>query len=184
MKRIFIAVEIEPGATLLQLISALKTGLKNDNIKWVNTDNIHLTLSFLGDTEEEMIRSVSNMLKERCEGYGKFELVIEGLGIFRNLADPRVLWTGIKPSGELVRLNEVIKNGLKQTGTKIEDRPFNPHITLGRIKSVRDNILLASLLEKYHHSEMQRIFIDKVVLFESILLNTGPVYEPISIFKL
>jgi RNA 2',3'-cyclic 3'-phosphodiesterase len=94
MKRIFIAVEIDPGATLLKMISALKTGLKNDNIKWVNPNNIHLTLSFLGDTEEEMIRSVSNMLKERCEGSGKFELVIEGLGIFRNLDDPRVLWTG------------------------------------------------------------------------------------------
>jgi RNA 2',3'-cyclic 3'-phosphodiesterase len=184
MKRIFIAIKIEPGETLSGMIYALKTGLRKDDIKWTNPGNIHITLSFLGDTEEEMIRAVSTMLKEKCEGFGKFELIIKGSGVFKSLAEPRVIWTGIEPSPELVHLNELIKNGLKNTGIRIEDRPFNPHLTLGRIKSIKDKNVLKSVLDKYQNLEIQKTVIDEVILFESILLNTSPVYKPISKYKL
>lgn len=184
MKRIFIAVKIEPGKTLSGMISSLKSGLRNENIKWTNPENIHITLSFLGDTEEEMINAVSAMLKEKFEGFGKFELVIKGSGVFKSLADPRVIWTGIEPSPGLISLNEAILNGLKNTGIKIENRPFNPHLTLGRIKTVKDKNVLKSLLEKYRNSEIQKTIIDEVILFESILLNTGPIYKPIGKYRL
>ena len=166
------------------MISSLKSGLRNENIKWTNPENIHITLSFLGDTEEEMISAVNTMLKEKCEGFGKFELVIKGSGVFKSLADPRVIWTGIELSPGLIRLNEVIKDGLKKTGIRIEDRPFNPHLTLGRIKTVKDKNVLKSLLDKYQNLEIQKTVTDEVILFESILLNTGPIYKPIGKYKL
>jgi 2'-5' RNA ligase len=97
MKRIFIAVKIEPGEILLKMISSFKTGLSNENIKWTNTDNIHITLSFLGDTEESQIIAINEILMVKCEGFGQFDLVLKGTGVFKSQGDPRVIWAGIEP---------------------------------------------------------------------------------------
>ena len=81
---------------------------------------------------------INKMLKRVCEGSGEFEMIIKGAGVFKNLKDPRVIWTGIEHSEKLNKLNESIKPGLKDAGIILEDRTFNPHLTLGRIKSIKD----------------------------------------------
>jgi 2'-5' RNA ligase len=154
--------------------------LSNESIKWTNPDNIHITLSFLGDTEENLIDRIKIMLKEKCEGSGKFELIIRGSGLFRNLNDPRIIWIGIEPSEKLIRLNNFILKGLKELGVNTEERPFNPHVTIGRIKHLNDKETLVALMEKYQDSEIQRTRVIEVILFESILLQSGPVYKPIT----
>jgi 2'-5' RNA ligase len=184
MKRIFIALKVEAGESFLRIISSLKSELSNESIKWTNPDNIHITLAFLGDTEDEKIKIIRAMLKVICEGFGKFELIIKGSGVFKSLIDPRVIWTGIEPSEKLMQLNDLIMNGLKDAGTKIEDRPFKPHLTLGRIKYLKDNSLLKTFMEKYQNADIQKIQVKEVILYESTLLQAGPVYEPISKFKL
>lgn len=184
MRRIFIALKVDPDETLIKMISSLKSGLGNENIKWTNPENIHVTLAFLGDTEEEMIKIISEMLKGACKGSGTFELIIKGSGIFKNMNDPRVIWTGIEPSHELKELNEVIVKGLKNAGIKIEERIFNPHLTLGRIKFIKDKNVLKALLEQYQNTEIQIVPVSEVILYESILLQTGPVYKPIGKYKL
>lgn len=184
MKRIFIAVKVEVSETLLKMISSLKSGLGSESIKWTNPDNIHITLAFLGDTEEEKIKIISAMLKAKCEGFGTFELILRGSGVFKNMSDPRVIWTGIEPSEKLMQLNDYIKNGLEDAGTKIEDRPFKPHLTLGRIKFLKTGNALKELIEKYRDTEIQKVPVNEVILYESILLQSGPVYKPLSKFKL
>jgi 2'-5' RNA ligase len=180
MKRIFIALKVEAGENLLMMISSLKSGLSTDLIKWTNPDNIHITITFLGDTEEEMIKSICSMLNEKCKGSGKFELIIKGAGIFRNIKDPRIIWTGIEPSGRLIHLNEIIMNGLKELDVIMEFRAFNPHLTIGRIKHLNDKETLKSLIEQFQNSEMQIIPVNEVILYESILLQSGPVYKPLT----
>jgi 2'-5' RNA ligase len=184
MKRIFIAVKVEAGETLLRMISSLKSGLSSESIKWTNPDNIHITLAFLGDTEEEKIKVISAMLKGKCKGSGKFELIIKGSGVFKNLSDPRVIWTGIEPSEKLMHLNYCIMNGLKVAGISIEDRPFKPHLTLGRIKYLKAGNALKELIEKYRDTEIQIVPVNEVILYESILLQSGPVYKPLGKYKL
>jgi RNA 2',3'-cyclic 3'-phosphodiesterase len=184
MKRIFIAVKVEVGEILLRMISSLKTGLKGENIKWTNQDNIHITLAFLGDTEEGKIKVISSVLMERCEGFGKFDLTIKGSGVFKNLDDPRIIWIGIDPSEKLMLLNDLIMNGLKDTNIKIENRPFKPHLTLGRIKYLNNKVALKTIIENYQDKEVQKLPVNEVILYESILLQSGPVYKPLSIFKL
>ena len=76
MKRIFIALEVEAGETLLKLMSSLKSGLNKDIIKWTSPGNIHITLAFLGDTDENLIKPISLMLNKQCTGSGKFELIL------------------------------------------------------------------------------------------------------------
>ena len=180
MKRIFIAVKIEPGETLLKMISSLKAGLTNESIKWTIPENIHITLAFLGDTDERQIIKISSMLKDKCKGSGEFDLLIKGAGIFKNLSDPRVIWTGIEPSDSLINLFNSIKSGLSEEGVRLENRPFNPHLTLGRIKYLKDKELIKRLIEKYQNREIQKLAVNEVILYESILLHSGPVYKPLS----
>ena len=184
MKRIFIALKVEAEEPLLVMISSLKSGLSKDIIKWTSPDNIHITLAFLGNTEEKNIKNIGSMLKEKCIGSGKFELVLKGLGVFRNMSDPRIIWTGLEHSEKLIHLNNIIMSGLNDLDIKMEDRPFNPHLTIGRIKHINDREILKSLIEKFENSEMQLIPVDEVILYESILFPTGAVYKPLVKFNL
>lgn len=184
MRRIFIAVRIEPQSTLTGMISEFMSALKDDRIKWTEPVNFHVTLAFLGETEEGRIKEVTKMLGRVCPGSGVFELLIKGAGIFKSINDPRVLWTGIGPSEELNALFESVKNGLKDAGIMLEDRKFNPHITLGRIKSIKDNGRLKSIIAGYQNLEIQKQEISEVILYESILLASGPVYKPLCKFDL
>ena len=90
-----------------------------------------------------------------------------------------IIWTGIEPNGKLSDLNNLIVNGLKGLNIKMENRPYNPHLTLGRIKHLNDKEVLRSLLEQFQNSEIQIVQVDEVILYESILLPTGPVYKPL-----
>jgi 2'-5' RNA ligase len=184
MKRIFIALKVEAGETLLNMISSLKSGLINDTIRWTTIDNIHITLVFLGDTEDNVTEEIRLMLKEKCKGAGKFNLHLKGCGIFRGMNDPRIIWTGVGPSDDLTALNKTIQYGLKQIGIKLEDRPYNPHLTLGRIKRISDIKNLKTLVGQFRESEIQVVPVNEVILYESILLQSGPVYKPLEKFSL
>jgi len=184
MKRIFIALKVEAEEPLLAMVSSLKSGLNKDIVKWINPDNIHITLAFLGNTEEKIIKNIGSMLKEKCSGSGKFELILKGLGVFRNLSDPRIIWTGIEHSEKLMHLNNIIMGGLNDLDIKTEDRKFNPHLTIGRIKHLNDKESLNILIKRFENSEMQIVLVYEVILYESILFPTGAVYKPLAKFKL
>lgn len=184
MKRIFIAVRIEPGEELLKMISSLKTALKNESIKWTETSNIHITLVFLGDNEDNRIKEIDAILSGICSGFGSFDLILRGAGIFRNLRDPRIIWAGIDNSKELTDLNRSISVKLRETGTHLEERTFNPHLTLGRIKRINDTRELSDLIENYKDKEIQRLRVSEIILFESVLRPEGPVYKPLGRYSL
>lgn len=177
MKRLFIAVKADPGGDLLRMFSSLKAALAAENIKWVDTANLHLTLAFLGDTDEKRISRLQRMLEEKCSGFGIFDFTLTGTGVFKNFRDPRVIWVGVRSQERLTMLYNLIKEGLKNIGFELEDRSFSPHLTLGRIKLCRDTDNLKSVLEKYHNQEFQTIHVTEVILFESILMQTGPIYK-------
>jgi 2'-5' RNA ligase len=184
MKRIFIAIKVVIGETLSKTVSSLKSGLINESIKWTSLDNIHITLVFIGDTEENMLKVISTTIKESCEGTGKFELTIKGVGVFKNLSDPRVIWTGIEPSDKLAHLNNTIINVLNKSAIEIEQHNFKPHLTLGRIKAVKDKPALKHLIDKFQDVEIQKVPVNEIIIYESILKPTGPLYIPVTIIKL
>jgi 2'-5' RNA ligase len=184
MKRIFIAIKADPDAAFQRMYATLRSALGSEKITWVSLENIHLTLVFIGDTEEDRIKAAGILLKQKCTGFGEFNIRISGVGIFRNFNDPRVLWTGLEENDKLCRLNKQLNNGLQDIGFKIENRPFNPHITLGRIKSIRDKVALKSAISRYQDKFVQEVHVKEVILFESILKPSGPVYKEAGIFNL
>jgi 2'-5' RNA ligase len=184
MKRIFIAVKVMVGDKLSRMISSMKSEFSSEGINWTAYDNIHITLAFLGDTEANKIKNITSMLSDLGKTIGKFELTLRGTGVFKNIHDPRILWTGIDPSESLMELNRSIIGGLKELGYKIEERPFNPHLTIARIKYFRNKVALEKLLDIYKDMLFQKAAVDEVILYESILLPKGPVYKPLARFNL
>jgi 2'-5' RNA ligase len=184
MKRVFIAVRIDPGEELLKMLSAFKTVLKDESIKWTETSNLHITLVFIGDTEEKRVKEISTILSEICLGFGSFGLILRGAGVFRSLRDPRIIWSGISNSKEMDELNRSIVVRLRATGLQLEERPYNPHLTLGRIKRVNNISQLTDLLENYREKELQKIRVSEIILYESILRPDGPLYKPLGRYSL
>ncbi|MBN2864002.1 MAG: RNA 2',3'-cyclic phosphodiesterase, partial [Bacteroidales bacterium] len=153
-------------------------------IKWVDPANIHLTLSFLGDTMEERIKVAAVMLDQKCSGFGEFSFSLSGIGVFKNLHDPRVIWIGIDNYERLQELSDLIMTGLKDTSFGVEERLFRPHITIGRIKFLKNPENLSLALERYRDDPIQSVNVKELILFESILKPAGPIYKPLVIVNL
>ena len=184
MKRIFIAIKVNPEVELLRMFSSLKAILAEENIRWVDPVNLHLTLEFLGDTDEKKIAVLKSMLSNTCSGFGGFDFNLTGTGVFKNFRDPRVLWVGIQSAERLIQLNKNIAEGLKLNGFEIEEREFKPHLTLGRVKSLKETENLKILLESYRDVQFQIVQVSEVILYESILMQNGPIYKPLGIYSI
>ncbi len=184
MKRIFIALDVEVEEKLGEMISLMKSEFKEEGIKWTAIDNMHITLVFLGDTGERLIKNIISMMNQACRNSGQFEITLRGTGVFKSMDDPRVLWTGIDPSGRLMELNKMVIGLLHESGYETEERRFSPHLTIARIKHIKDKKLLKKFLDDYHNMEFQKVHVNEVILYESILLQSGPVYKPLARFNL
>jgi RNA 2',3'-cyclic 3'-phosphodiesterase len=184
MKRIFIAIKVYPEESFLEMLNCFKSVLRNDNVKWINPENVHLTLAFLGNTEDKVISEIGTMLEKTCKSTGQFEMVIRGTGVFRNLNDPRIIWTNIDHSDELLKLDNKILSVLRMMNIKLDDKPFKPHITIGRLKHLNDKEAFKQLTEQYKSVELQKVSVSEVILYESILLEKGPKYVPVGKYDL
>lgn len=184
MKRLFIAVRIETSEKLLELLASFRKELKEAKIRWTDPGSYHITLAFLGDTRENQIPAICTMLKAACSQGSAFELRLKGAGVFRNNRDPRVLWARLEHSAELDSLFIAVSSGLKAEGIGLEDRPFSPHLTLGRVKHIPDTKALETLITRYSSTEIQVQHVDELILYESILRPEGPVYKPLGIYPL
>lgn len=184
MKRIFIAIQTEPEESFQRMYSSLRSLLGSEKITWVSRENIHLTLVFLGEIEEEMIKAAAIVLKRQCTGFGEFKFALTGAGVFRNFKDPKVIWAGIENPDRLIELNDLIANGLKNAGFRTEEKHFKPHITIGRVKFIKNNEALRSAITRYQDTFIQEVHVREVILYESILKQEGPIYRSLGKFSL
>lgn len=182
--RTFIAIKIIPDHNFIQLISLLKTKLKDHKIKWVDENNFHLTFRFLGNTTSDQIENIKSKLENITGKYKSFPLNLKGLGYFESKGKPRVLFVKTEKSQTLEMLAEEIKNHIIPFGFKEGNLEFKPHLTLGRIKFMKDKNSLISMLQNFEDTEIQKIYVSEIIFYQSILSSTGPVYKPIKIFKL
>lgn len=184
MKRLFIAIRMNPSVELITMTEFLKNCLREEKIKWVEKDNLHLTLAFLGDAEEKKIKDLTEILIESCSASKEFGLVFTGTGVFKNYSDPKVIWVGINHSEELAILNKNISERLKAKFFPSEEKRFRPHLTIGRVRRLTDPDKLKEALEKYKDVEFQNVIVTEVILYESILMKTGPIYKELRKFRL
>jgi len=184
MKRTFIATKISPGEKLLKTYTKLRNELKNEKIKWVNSEQFHITLFFLGDTDEEMIPRVRTQVGNLLDQFSSFYINLSGLGVFKNINKPRVLWAGIYDYDTMKDIKERIDEEMVALGFPRDEREFRPHLTMARLKWINDKEKLKDLLETYKNEDFQEVKINEVIYYESILKPSGPVYKPIEKFIL
>jgi len=184
MKRTFIACKISPGDKLLKTYTKLRNELKNEKIKWVNSDHFHITLFFLGDTDEEMIPRVRTRVGNLVDQFSSFHIKLSGLGVFKNMNKPRVLWAGIYQYETMKEIKEGIENEMVALGFPAEKKEFRPHLTMARLKWINDKEKLKGLINDYQDEDFQQVKINEIIYYESILKPSGPVYKPIEKFIL
>ncbi len=184
MKRTFFAVDIHPDKKLNIDIQEIKDALHGEKIKWIPQNQWHLTLKFLGDTPEDIIRSISEDVSDRVNELSGMNLQLVSLGLFKNYNNPRILWIGIKPCETLKHAAEIIDEITQKYGFEPENREFSPHLTIGRIKEIRQIEKLSTLTEKFKNTSFGLFTISEIVFYESILKPDGPVYVPLHRFPL
>lgn len=176
MKRLFIAIKINPDREFLQLCEELRSQLKFEKITWVSPQNVHITLKFLGDTPENKIEFISAGMKKAVTGMPAFSFRLRGLGIFGSSYQPRVVWAGIENWKELALIGENIIREMEFLGWERDRQNFVPHLTLGRIKFIRDKQVFQEVIGEYKHIDIQDVNVTEVRLYESVLTREGPVY--------
>jgi 2'-5' RNA ligase len=183
--RLFVAVDI--GDALRQALGIEVDALKRTHpkIKWVSPANVHLTLAFLGDVYAERCREIARGLDAAVTGVGPFTVAVEGLGTFGAAHTPRVVWAGMgQGSDALGRLQARVDEAMKALGFPGEHRPFNAHLTLGRVRFAHAAIGLSRALERRGRPGFGELRVDEVRLMRSELLPQGPRYGVIHAARL
>ncbi len=185
MVRSFLAIELPKP--ILRKIEEVQEDLKlaHADVRWVNPEKIHLTLKFFGNIEESRIDPIFKSIEEPIQNTPPFSLRMRGVGAFPQMNNPRVIWMGLLEGREvLISFQKQIEAHLEKIGFLSEDRPFHPHLTLGRMKSSRGKRELVEKMEKHREKEFGDFQVDRVVLFKSDLKPTGPIYTPLRELRL
>src|SRR5512147_2569284 len=133
--RAFIAVELPVflQESIQQNTARLRQALNSSLVRWTPAHNIHLTLKFLGDVSPANITLLCEMLTREAEPHPAFDMSIAGLGSFPTSRRPRVIWLGLRAPAVLESLQHGIESAAARLGYASEERPFSPHLTIGRV---------------------------------------------------
>ena len=176
--RMFVAVEIAPKSALQ--IEKLMTVFAScgADIKWVESGQFHVTLKFLGDFEREDMASVCTEFQKAVKDVPPFEIQAIGAGAFPKIELPRTVWVGVEdPSNQLTAAFNAVEAAAVKMGFVRENKPFKPHITLGRIRkptsALRD---LSEKIAQYPRCDLGKTFVKHIDVLSSELTRRGPLY--------
>jgi 2'-5' RNA ligase len=185
-KQIRSFLAIDPPDEVIREIGAVQGRLRKlieGDIRWVRPEGIHLTLKFFGDIFAADVANITAAAEKAVEKEEPFSLLIGGAGVFPDPRRPRVLWLGM--SGDVERLlafQKGLDQSLHEIGFPREERPFRPHLTLGRIKTPRGLIGLARALEKGEEYTAGRFVASGLSLLQSELTPRGAMYKQLKWF--
>ncbi len=187
--RSFVAIELQP--TLVDALKRIQMQLKRQRsanaVRWVTPDSTHLTLPFLGDVSSDRLASIGDAIRQGCKGHAPFRIHLSALGCFPSPHRARVLWVGLEgDTAKLGLLQQDIVSRLQQIGFAPESRPFQPHLTPGRVKdSARpeERLEMATSAQhiKFPPAEMT---VHEVALMRSKLTPSGAVYSQLAAIAL
>ena len=181
MPRTFIAVKIEPTPELRKLLGQLR--LLGGRLKPVAPHSLHLTLKFLGDTADDIVPQVQSVLWKTLAHEREFEIQLAGLGAFPDTRRPAVAWVGVDHPETLVRIAGTLDAALEPLGFAPEHRPYQPHLTLLRMRT-RPPQRLFELFAELESVRFGAAPVVSIELFESRLLPGGARYTVIDSVRL
>ncbi|MCM8803779.1 MAG: RNA 2',3'-cyclic phosphodiesterase [Candidatus Omnitrophica bacterium] len=180
--RTFVGIDLPENIkeNLKELIDRLK---KIKEAKVVKLENLHITLKFLGEVDEENIEKIKEKLKECCTEFDIFDVDIKGIGVFPSEKSVRVLWVGLEDEGYLKKLNIKIEEVMSKFGFE-KEKDFVGHITIARFKSLPNLNFIKEFCVKYKDFLFGKFKVNGFNLYESKLMPEGPIYKIIAKFQL
>ena len=182
--RLFVAAEISPAivSAALNCIETMRARAQRlapqSRITWISADRLHITLRFIGHVDEEHAAAILQVLRPSLD-HAPFDLTVAGVGTFPPQGSPRVVWAGVAGARDrLVALEDVISGRLTDVGVPRDTRPFNPHLTLARVREA-GGLRSRALLEGLGDTVLGVTPLDTITLFESRLSPQGPRYQPL-----
>jgi 2'-5' RNA ligase len=183
--RCFIAIELPDQVKRdLRELQAQLRAASQAPAKWVDPNNIHLTLKFLGNVAAGRINEIAQAITEAVRGTSPFSIEVRELGVFPNPRRVQIVWVGV--GGEVDKLSSLqqrIEQGLGKLGFAPENRRFTPHLTLARIReraTPQERERLGQLIAETDFEASQSFTVDSVKLMKSQLTPEGPIYSRLS----
>jgi 2'-5' RNA ligase len=183
--RAFLGIGLPPGVSeAIASATAIVRGL-HAPVAWTAQENLHITLNFLGELSPERVALVERSMRVVASGIGPFSLTAEGGGAFPGTRYPRVLWVGFLEPLELVRqLQQNMGNALSGAGISLEDRPFHPHITVGRTRGALPPAWGERFVQALSGKGFGVVPVSSFTLYESRPGPGGAAYTPLCDFRL
>jgi 2'-5' RNA ligase len=148
-------------------------------VRTVRPEQLHLTLRFLGDTDESKVGPLEELIGRAVEGVPPFRISFDGVGAFPNARNPRVVWIGLEGAEPLVGIARRLEDGVVELGWNPEKRGFRPHATVARIKHVRRRGRLSSLLERWNDGSFGSMEVRSIELMRSELTPQGAIHTKV-----
>ena len=178
----FIAIDIGPFHKLVQFGNEIKNC--GANVKLVEPENIHITLKFLGDTSEDHVSNIEEIMKNSVNGLESFEIKLKNVGVFPNQNYIKVVWIGIEKGEKIAQISNKIDEELSKLGYKKEKRGFSAHLTVARVRSAKNKEKLLQIIEKYRDIEFLSFKVESIKLKKSELTPKGPIYTTLNDVKI
>lgn len=181
--RAFLAIDVDEDlkAKMYRIIKEFKQ--IDANIKYVDLQNLHLTLKFFGDIDIEGIDLLSSKISKLVEGFDRFDLKIKGCGAFPNTNRIKVIWLGLENDEIVKELHDELDKEFVRLGFD-KDKRFSSHLTIGRMKSAKGKTKVKSTIEEFDDVEIGSMSVNSIILKKSTLTPQGPIYEDLKIFEL
>lgn len=148
---------------------------KEISLRWTPAENYHVTLVFLGETDEETIPQIEEQMKTIATKHSAFSLKVRGVGGFPEISHARVLYLGIQRSQNLLNLQSDLEQIFKDP--QFHERDYSPHLTLARLRNPRS---CRDLLSPFEHLDLGKQEVQEIVLYQSVLAGSFPVYKPLA----
>mgnify|MGYP001567170522 FL=1 len=183
--RTFIAIDL--CDEFKETIALIQRDLKelDLDISWVKRDNLHLTLKFLGNVAPDKIPSVIETFQSTFKNFPSFTVELADLGAFPRVDKPQILWVGLKEETSVLQnIADSVENNFTPLGFSKEASAFEPHITIGRLRSNKNTSLLSDKLRNYTFPSGIRQEMTCATLYKSVLSSQGPSYEELARMEL
>ncbi len=181
-KRIFIAVDISDEARrrAFEYSEALRRKFPNLRVSWEKAEKLHLTLRFLGDTNENQLAELVEIASKTAAQISNFKLSVGETGVFPTPRNARILWLGVKDEERsLEQISGILESECEKIGFPKEKRNFKAHLTIGRLREPRKSreMALEHLQNKFEPVEFE---VSELVIYESKLQPKGSIYSAVS----
>lgn len=173
--RAFISVDLDRNENIVEFASALKRA--EPTLKVVDPGQIHITLKFLGETDEKKVPAIGDVLREAARGIPPFTISFKGAGAFPSMNRIRVIWVGVNDVLPLATIAGRLDERLADLGITREAHPFAPHITIARARSDAPHPALRQIIHDRKDMEFGVQEIKTIRLKRSILTRCGPEYH-------